>query len=526
MTHAHLCVARRTRRPHLLGEGLLSAPLLALLAVVVVAPAQARPGGPLAFCEAYPESAHCSGRIPTCKLCHTNTGAYVGWNEYGIAVLVELGNLGYAFGVDGDEVFNSLVGQAALNVEATPVDHDGDGVPTLEEIALGTGPGDLLDYFVALPSPLGDPNPGYAVGGWDAKVAFTRVKAAFCGESPTYDEQQDLAALADDARRQAVHDALDACMASSYWKNEGLARLADDRIRPIPRFEQWRWDYRLWRYANLPPCAAGDPGCTDTEDRSALDLLTGTYHVREPAEGDLVKDSGAAPALAASCTTDDDCGFDEVCGGPAGSQTCRVPEGYQPLQDEARRAGMLTTTWYSFFFTMFSAMPRTAAAQAMRAHLGLDIARQQGLVYSTEEPADVDNKGVANVGCIECHMQLDGATYGFAYYNSIGDPGGGASQYNPNRPVQRGLWTPGNERSPRWFDTPVPDLPTWAGEAVQSEYFKRNHVLTFFRHATGRDPRPDEEQEVKALWQSMDADGYRTPALLHRLVDTLAFGGV
>ena len=160
----------------------------------------------------------------------------------------------------------------------------------------------------------------------------------------------------------------------------------------------------------------------------------------------------------------------------------------------------------------------------MRTHLGLDIARQQGLVYSADEPVDVDNKGVDNVGCYECHMQLDGATYGFAYYNGIGE--GQIGQYNANRPVQRGLWEVGSERSSRWFDAPVANLVEWSELAVESSYFKRNHAVTFFRHATGREPRPDEESELRDLWSSMEADGYRTPDLLHRLIDTQAFGGV
>jgi hypothetical protein len=221
---------------------------------------------------------------------------------------------------------------------------------------------------------------------------------------------------------------------------------------------------------------------------------------------------------------------------------------------------MVTTTWFHFFNTMFSAMPRTTAAQAMRAYLGLDIAKQEGLVYNPAEPADVDNKGVDGVGCIECHQHLDAATYAFAYYRGIegstcdaapGTPGpssgcralgefcgaqnpccadlvcdGGASDFSEMRPVVRGLWPVGGDRQPYLLDEPVADLAEWAQQASASDFFMRNHALTFYRHAVGREPRPDESAELEALWRSIPEDNYQTPALLHRLIDTLAFGGV
>jgi hypothetical protein len=492
--------------------------LLLVLSSLLATPAIARPAGPTLFCDSYPDSPTCTGQMPTCKLCHTLTGPAPEFNDYGNAVFDLLLTANHDF---TDNSFIALAPQAVLDAEThLTTDHDGDGISTAEEIALGTNPGNLLDFFVALPAPLGEPNPDFNVSGYDLNVAYQRMTVAFCGRSLSYDEKQAFAALTGDAAREAaLHDALDACIRSDFWRNEALPQLADDRIKPIPRFEQWTWDFRLWRYANLPACEAGDTACGDTLPRSARDLLTADYHVRERVEGQLVQDTGA-PGAPVSCDVNEECAFDEVCQ----NQQCAVLGGFQPLQDPTKRAGMVTTTWFHFFFTMFSTMPRTTAAQAYRAYLGVDFAKQQGLIHNPDEPADVDNKGVAQPTCFECHMHLDGATYPFAYYRGI--EAGGAGTFEQDRPERLGLWGAGEDRQGFFFDQPVDDLVDWAQTAAASDFFKRNHTLTFFRYAVGREPRPDEADEFEALWRSMDTDSYETPALLHRLIDTQAFGGV
>jgi hypothetical protein len=486
--------------------------------------ADAKPGGPVEWCLSYPSAEMCQGQTPTCKLCHTSTGYNVAWNDYGSAVYGELYNVDPTYD-SSDSAFNDLVGQAALNIESQPADHDGDGLTTLEEILLGTHPGDAEDYFFPSPSPIGDENPNYQVGEYDPNVAYTRTMVAFCGRSPTYGEKEAFKVAADQV--EVIETTLDNCMRSDFWRNEALPQLADDKIRPIPRFEFWDWDYRLWRYANLPPCPVNDLGCGDSLDRSARDLLTGDYHVREPQEGMLIKDpdNGQAPAVPQSCDQNNPCGYDEVCS-PGG--VCVLPFGYQSLGDANRRAGMITTKWYHFVYTMFSAMPRTSAAQALRAYLGTDIARQEGLVYQEGEPRDLDEKGVANTGCLECHMRLDSATYVFASYNGIQDTGL-IGDYNPDRPLEKGLWDPNDPSDvpQAFFDgAPVSDLVEWSEHAAASDAFKRNHAETFFRYAVGRSPRPDEADAFNALWMSMEEDNYETPKLLHRLVKMVAFGGV
>lgn len=502
--------------------------------------ASARPGGPAGFCGSYPSSAHCTGSQPACNLCHTSTDpAAVAWNDYGIAVASALwGNPSYAY---TEESFNDLIGEAVLMAEASPTDADQDGVTNLEEIVMGTLPGNALSYYIEPFAPQGQANPSYAVGSYDNVFAFKRTSIAFCGRSPTFDEVEAFKEAG--ATEADLHAKLDECLATAYWRNEGLARLADNRIRPINFGTMWAWDYRLWRYANTA-CTAGD-ACGDDEPRTARDLLTADYHVRELSPGELTRYDTETPPPVCSDTNPSlsGCGSDQGCtctfgpaqgttqcaqsqgGPPGGAGLCRFNDLDQAL-DPARRAGMLTTAWFHFYNTMFSAMPRTTAAQAMRGYLGLDIAKQQGLQYIATEPADVDNKGVDQGVCKQCHMVLDGATYAFAYYRGI-EGGGAASTYSEQRPIVRGLWaSPEDARQAYFLDEPVADLVEWADVAAGSDYFKRTHTLTFFKHAVGRPPTPDESAEFEALWRSMDDDNYQTPALLHRIVDAYAFGGL
>ena len=65
-------------------------------------------------------------------------------------------------------------------------------------------------------------------------------------------------------------------------------------------------------------------------------------------------------------------------------------------------------------------MPRTTAAQAYRAYLGLDIARSEGLIPpDDEELIDYDEKGITDPKCSVCHTTLDPLSYPFSRYNGI-----------------------------------------------------------------------------------------------------------
>jgi hypothetical protein len=438
--------------------------------------AEARPVGPRLACAAWGDDFPvCRGAIVACTLCHV---APPELNPYGLDVAGAL--------FDGDLDYDTELGTALDAVNDR--DSDGDGLTNLEELVLGTAPGDANSYFVAPAAPSGPTNPRFAVGTWDPAFAWRRMSVAYCARSPTFEEQQAFAAAADPRAR--LHADLDACLASDHWRNEGLPRLADKRIRPLGAIgidgviplADFAWDYRLWVHAL-------------TDDRDARDLLRADYHV--DAAGNEV--TAVIPGN----------GDDQVGGQPT---------------PRAQRAGMITTQWFLMVHTMFSELPRTTAAQAYRAYLGQDIARSEGLLPTDGEPVDIDDKGVDDQEtCIHCHATLDPLAYAFAHYNGIGG-GGGNGAFRANRPS----WSPSAVQAVV-LDVPLTNTASagvtgWADVAADSQLFRMNLARMFLTHALGRPVAPDEEDELAALADSMVDDGYVARALLHRLVDTDAFG--
>jgi hypothetical protein len=441
--------------------------------------ALARPEAPSVLCATYPESAACRGRLAECSTCHVSTWPPA-WNSYGLAIASMREPVDFAS--DLPRVLALLEDQ----------DADGDGASNLDEIAIGTGPGDPTDVWLAcLPEiPATGPPVG---GGYDFRRAFVRVSVLYCGRSPSYDE---LAAFDDGAPPDElylrVHARLDRCLASPYWRDVGLARLADERVRPLEAVGadspvgitvgDYEWDYRLWSYVL-------------TGDRDVRDLLLADYHVTRNSDGTLVPIEGT---------------IDPPRAGRAGGQ---------PLEAN-RRAGMITTQWFLSINTMFSPLPRTTAAQAYRSYLGFDIAKQEGLVPIAGEPADVDRRGVTEPSCALCHSTLDPLSYAFAYYNGI--TGANTGAYAPDRPARV---------MPDWADNqtmllgaPVGDVRAWATAAASTDEFRQNLGHMFFRHALEREPLPGELPEFDAAWAALPADGWSANRLLHRLIDTSAFG--
>lgn len=451
-------------------------PLLALFATVLLSPllstsASAKPVGPRLYCAHYPEAPTCRGFVVACTQCHT---APPSLNAYGLDILDAL-----------DGPYDTALDEALVAVENR--DSDGDGLTNLEEIVLGTKPGDATSHFVAPAAPTGDPNPGFDVGHYDAGFAFRRLHIAYCGRSPSYDEVEAFKQSGDQST--ALHEALDRCLESPHWTTEGLPRLADKRIRPLQAINvdggiplaDYAWDYRLFVYAL-------------TGDRDARDLLRADYHVDE--NGTRVTG---------------------VIAGAGNDQT-----GGQPVPVD-KRAGMITTQWFMMINTMFSELPRTTAAQAYRAYLGQDIARSEGLLPVEGEPKDIDDKGVDQESCTYCHATLDPLSYAFAYYNGIGGPGG-TGAYRPGRPS----WSPTAVEA-ALLDRPLSTIALngvteWADIAADSPQFRQTLATMFMTHALGRSVRPDELDELQDLADRFVDDGYQARALLHRLIDTDAFG--
>src|SRR5690606_4877366 len=139
-----------------------------------------------------------------------------------------------------------------------------------DEILLGHAPGDAADRP-------GEDDPGP----YDVALAFKRAHVVYCGRSPSYAENQALAADADKAA--ALHAALDECLRGDYWRKVALPRLADEKVRPVHALGvdgnpfvlgDYAYDYRLFAHVL-------------TDGRDARELLTADYHV--DAEGRVVR---------------------------------------------------------------------------------------------------------------------------------------------------------------------------------------------------------------------------------------------
>lgn len=455
---------------------------------LVALPAQARPSGPVKFCEAYPSSPDCMGRFATCDTCHTSTEPPA-WNQYGASLLAELAG----------EDFDAGLPAAMARVE--DVDADGDGETNLDEILVGTNPGNAESIWLPVPEVEGDENPWYAVGSYDPHLAFRRAMTLYCGQSPSYAQRQDFAALPDDEKREALHHALSICLDGEYWRDLGLRELADKRVRPlfaigadtnveiqgirVALADYW-WDYRMWRYIL-------------SDDRDLRELLTATYHVDDDGAGGLVPIDGPIPG------------------------TFALGTGGQPLPAE-HRAGMLTTQWFLMSNTMFSGLPRTTAAHAYRAFLGMDISKDEGIVPVAGEPLDVDHKGVTEPTCAVCHSTLDPLAYAFAYYRGITSPVQDTGTYDPERPAELiPNWDPERQQS-MLLGQPVRSVVEWGQVASQSPYFRQAMVEMFFEHALGRPVEPANHEEVAAIVDTVVDDGHSANRIIHRIVDTEAFG--
>ena len=449
------------------------------LGLASASPALARPEAPPIVCETYPDAAVCAGQLPACSTCHTSTWP-AAWNEF------------------GQDILGSLTGPLEETLPAALAaladgDSDRDGVGNLDELFAGTSPGDAKDVWTfCVAEPLAQSKSVPVAERYDFDLAYRRAMILYCGQSPTYDEMTAFRALGDDraASYSALHDAVSACLDGLYWRDEALPRLADRRIRPVSAvgadslvgitIADYDWDYRLFSYVM-------------TGDRDVRDLLLADYHV-EQSQGELVPSPSAFP---------------EPLDRPGG----------QPL-DLARRAGMITTQWFLAINTMFSAMPRTTAAQAYRAYLGYDIAKQEGLYPIPNEPADVDGRGVAQAECAVCHSTLDPLSYAFASYEGI--VGSETGTYDPGRPSRV---IPGwADNQAMLFGEPVSSVRAWAETAAASDAFKRDVVSSLFRHALERDPSPGEVLEFEAIWRALPEDGYSANRAIHRIVDTRAFG--
>ncbi|MBI4818372.1 MAG: hypothetical protein HY791_19055 [Deltaproteobacteria bacterium] len=390
--------------------------------------------------------------------------------------------------------FKDALPAALRNVETA--DADGDAFTNLEEIQAGNFPGNPESHP---PLTVGCPprvrNPYYDVCFYDPRVVFRKVGLDFCGKSPSFEDLELFASFDETQKSAALEAKLDECLDSDHWigQDGALWKLAHRKIRPLEAIKlgavrnsssfriplaDYDDDYALFVY-------------TQTDDRDARDVLTGNYFVRR---------SGTNYTKAASLLTQS------------------VPT--------ARRAGMLTTKWNLVYHIMFTPLPRTAAAQAYRAYLGLDIAKQDGLDPVDGEPVDYDAKGVTNPTCAVCHSTLDPLSYPFSRYQGLTDFPFGT--YDGGR---MGRFT--SEDTPRIGETPeqgvifgqaVADLVGWARVAADSDAFAKATVADYWSLLVGDPPGVDDAEFIQ-LWRDFaTTHQYRVESMLRDLIRTEAYG--
>ena len=478
-----------------------------LVAVGIASPVQAKPPGPVGFCAVYPDAPACAAAAPDCRLCHVPAGP-PGRNVYGRCIedVLLVGDPRPLSDVD----FSAGLVEALQSVEE--LDCDGDGFSNVEEIFAGTLPGDAADAPEQGDCP-GLPNPDYAVCEYDPAYAFKKISLDFCGRSPTWSELQEFLSVDDDDQGDALHDLLDACLDSEFWigKDGEVWSLAHRKVRPVqslkggledpgslPVLGDYYDDYQLFVY-------------TQIDDNDARDVMLADYYVVR----------GDAPTtytpIADKCATA--CGLDLAC-----IFDCATGDQLVPTE---RRAGLLTTRWTLMMNTMFSAMPRTTAAQAYRAFLGLDIAKMEGLEPIAGEPVDYDNKGVDRQECATCHSTLDPLSYPFTTYNGFSSTEMGlftdAATYVPDRMARFGY--PATPEQGYLFGEPVDDLLDWADVAANSDAFAVSTVSDYWRLAMNGEPTDSTREDFDTLWQRFRGPhDYRVERMLHDLIDTEAYG--
>jgi len=348
---------------------------------------------------------------------------------------------------------------------------------------------------MAIGCPESNANSAYKICQYDFKYVYRKMHIDFCGESPSYDEILSFMTLTDVQKVEQLDVELDKCLDSEFWmgKNGQVWQLAHRKIRPVGslkygedaytpyQFSDYYDDYSLFVY-------------TQIDNHDARDILLATYFVERSSDPTTYKATEKGALI-----------------------------GLQLMQEEYR-AGMLTTQWRMLYDVMFTPLPRTAAAQAYRAFLGLDIAKLEGLHPAEETPADYDLRGVGKRECATCHSTLDPLTYPFKNYNGIHSP---RYQYDPMRMethfsnVANLTNTPENGYI---FGQPVANLQEWASVAANSRQFASATVMDYWKLLVGT-KAAYYDNEFESLWRNlMEKHEYSVEKMLHDLIKTEAYG--
>lgn len=477
---------------------------LAVLAAGLAGPATravAKPPASMEFCKIYPTAHVCAASpVVNCTTCHTVPPAR---NLFGAQVSANLAPGAARPLSDAD--FLAALPAALKAVEA--LDADGDGISNIDELMKGSAPENADSRPTSVSCTPGQARSAaggrWNTCGYDPAHAWRKVMLDVCGRSPTRAETEAFRRRlpSEAAWRAGLSEQLDACLRTPYWLgvNGVLWNLANAKISPVdsikagPRagsipLADYEWDYNLFAWLS-------------TGDRDVRGLLTSQDFVRR--------------------VSDDPPTFAPV----PDSEFRALRQAGQTVPRE-KRAGMITTRWFTTVNTMFTPIPRTTAAAAYRQYLGLDLARMQGLHPAVSEPVDYDAKGVAAPACAVCHSTLDPLTYPFTRYDGII-----RNNYNPNR-LKNFVRTDG----PRVVEAPeagmifgqrVENLLEWSQVAANSDAFAQKVAWDYWKLMVGREPGPADQTEYTLMWKGLKAPdkfNYRVERMLHALVQTEAYG--
>jgi hypothetical protein len=323
----------------------------AALGLSWASPVFAKPPGQKIFCQTYPAAPACASKEAACITCHTAPPAL---NAFGADVSKLL-----APGVPrplSDDAYAAAL-PAAL-AAAAALDSDQDGFSNRDEIAAGSNPADVKSVPVSQGCVQSKEITGWNLCKYDSAYVHRKIIADVCGRTATNEER---AAFASEAKqKEALHRSLDVCLKTEFWQGrDGVVwNLANPKIKPLQSIKAGRNagpvpladyedDYALFVHAN-------------SGDRDVRDTLVAQY---------LVEVNEFAPT---KYTRNERGAREELeLKAPLGSLGQTV--------DTKQRAGLISSGWFRAFQTMFTPVPRTTAAQAYRAYLGLDIALLEGL---------------------------------------------------------------------------------------------------------------------------------------------------
>ncbi len=392
--------------------------LIATLAISVSSTTWAEPQAPQDFCKTYPSSALCKSGAAECSVCHTTAP---GLNAFGSDLSDALG------GNKNGAAFSAALSAALKSIESR--DSDQDGSKNGDEILAGTLPGLASSKPAAHGDAANQAPPasceersqaaGMNLCGRDQVFVFKRISRDICGTSPTYSELESFKRLSINAQETALNEQVAVCMQGEYWRGKegvvwqvGYTKIGPSRVIKAGEdggtiaLADYYDDFNLWMYYNL-------------DGRDVRNILTAQHYV--------VRTDGPT-----TYTAVEEMPLSEYATGFPSLFTAFAPvthaDGAKQLVQQfvrkSERAGLLTTNWAAASRTMFTTTPRTAASQAMRIFLGVDLAKSEGLVgLPASAPAnffqDYDNKGVMEPACAYCHLTLDPATYPFHQFNGL-----------------------------------------------------------------------------------------------------------